>query len=219
MKKHKKTFILISGGLDSSILLSQLLEKYDWIQPVYIRSQNQWEEIELFWLKRFLRVLRNPKLKPLIILDFPLSDVYENLWSITGKKIPGAYSKDEAVYLPGKNIVLLAKTAILASQKKIHDLALAPLKTNPFPDAKRSFFTAYEKVLTKALAFQIRIRTPFLALTKKQVMTMGRNIPLQFTFSCLNPKGKLHCGRCNKCVERKRAFREAEMHDSTRYSR
>jgi 7-cyano-7-deazaguanine synthase len=38
------------------------------------------------------------------------------------------------------------------------------------------------------------------------------------TFSCLAPQGRRHCGRCNKCAERKRAFRQAGIPDPTKYA-
>ncbi|HEY5599987.1 MAG TPA: 7-cyano-7-deazaguanine synthase, partial [Candidatus Manganitrophaceae bacterium] len=45
----------------------------------------------------------------------------------------------------------------------------------------------------------------------------GRGLPLELTFSCIAPKGRLHCGRCNKCAERIRAFRSSGFSDPTRY--
>ena len=39
-------------------------------------------------------------------------------------------------------------------------------------------------------------------LEKQQVMELGRTFPLDLTFSCIAPRNKAHCGRCNKCAER-----------------
>ena len=47
----------------------------------------------------------------------------------------------------------------------------------------------------------------------------GKKLPLEFTFSCLNPKGYEHCGECNKCVERKKAFFAACVFDKTKYKK
>jgi 7-cyano-7-deazaguanine synthase len=43
-------------------------------------------------------------------------------------------------------------------------------------------------------------------------------MPLELTFSCIAPAGSLHCGQCNKCAERQRAFRLSSMPDPTRYA-
>ncbi len=46
----------------------------------------------------------------------------------------------------------------------------------------------------------------------------GRAAPLGLTFSCLAPQRGLHCGACNKCSERRRAFVEVGLHDPTEYA-
>jgi 7-cyano-7-deazaguanine synthase len=54
-------------------------------------------------------------------------------------------------------------------------------------------------------------------MKKAAVMHLGRDLPLQHTFSCMRPMAGLHCGKCNKCAERQRAFADAGMADPTRY--
>ncbi len=239
--------VLTSGGLDSVILIDYLSRKgvrpYALtIQPIYIRSGHHWETAELFWLKRFLKVIRNHRssftpnrsaglnlrykpyetvshVKPLVVLDLTTQDLYQNHWSLTGKKVPGAKSHDRNVYLPGKNLLLISKAAVFCALHKIPNLALGPLQSNPFPDAQPEFFKAMEKALEKGLGFSIKIHVPFLKRSKTQVMSLGRDLPLHLTFSCLSPKKMVHCGRCNKCAERKKAFRLARMVDRTRYAR
>jgi 7-cyano-7-deazaguanine synthase len=43
-------------------------------------------------------------------------------------------------------------------------------------------------------------------------------MPLECTFSCIDPVGDTHCGRCNKCAERRHAFQIAEIPDLTPYA-
>lgn len=205
MRSRKKIAALVSGGLDSAVLLHDLLKKYDEVYPVYLKGGYLWEKAELIWLKRFLKAIQQKGLKPLTILSLPIRDLYRNHWSISGKNTPGAKSRDEKVYLPGKNILLISKAAVFCALQKIPCLALGPLKTNPFPDAQLSFFKLIEKACSEGLDYQLKIETPFLHISKKKVMKLGRNLPLHLTFSCLAPKGLRHCGRCNKCAERKKA--------------
>jgi 7-cyano-7-deazaguanine synthase len=69
-----------------------------------------------------------------------------------------------------------------------------------------------------ALADQrLRIVTPFSKLHKSEVMQLGKDLPLEWSFSCIQPQGREHCGRCNKCAERKQAFLDANMKDPTTY--
>jgi 7-cyano-7-deazaguanine synthase len=94
---------------------------------------------------------------------------------------------------------------------------LGPLKSNPFPDSTPAFYVAYEALFNQALGGELQILRPLEQLTKGEVMQLGRDLPLELTFSCLQPVDGLHCGRCNKCAERRRAFREAGLEDPTRY--
>ena len=52
---------------------------------------------------------------------------------------------------------------------------------------------------------------------KAEVMLLGKDLPLEWSFSCIQPIDHLHCGKCNKCAERKKAFADAGMSDPTVY--
>lgn len=224
MSQDSKVAVLASGGLDSAILIDVLLKKNKIVQPIYIRNGHIWEEAELLWLKCFLKAIRNRRLKPLVTLSLSTQDLYRTHWSLTGKKVPGAHAHDKKVYLPGKNILLIAKASVFCALKDIHILALGPLKTNPFPDARPSFFKAIGRVCSQGLGENLQILTPFLHRSKKEVMGLGKNLSLELTFSCLapvrarSPRPYTHCGRCNKCRERKTAFRQARLIDRTAYA-
>ncbi|MGH8558655.1 MAG: 7-cyano-7-deazaguanine synthase [Methylococcales bacterium] len=41
---------------------------------------------------------------------------------------------------------------------------------------------------------------------------------LEGTFSCIATVAEQHCGRCNKCAERKRAFQQAGISGQTDYA-
>ena len=65
----------------------------------------------------------------------------------------------------------------------------------------------------------VRIIRPFAELRKVEVMHLGLGLPLQWTFSCIHPLAGRHCGRCNKCAERRHAFAAAGMADVTAYDK
>ena len=93
------------------------------------------------------------------------------------------------------------------------------LKATPFTDASKPFLSRYSNVLSQGLNRELRIRAPFLKYKKEDVLLMGRRLPLDLTFSCMNPKGYGHCGECNKCMERKRSFFAAGLFDRTKYKK
>lgn len=209
--------VLASGGVESAALLAWALERYDRVVPLYVRAGLRWERAELRWLQRLVHRLANARLSTPVVLELSARDLYGRHWSLTGRGVPGARSPDPAVYLPGRNLLLLAKAAVYAGLHDLDAVALGPLKDNPFPDATAEFFDAIGLAIREGLASSIRIETPFRDLRKSDLLANRRHLPWAFTFSCIRPVGGRHCGRCNKCAERRAAFAEAGVRDPTKY--
>lgn len=210
--------VLVSGGLDSAILTAQLVQSEPGVQPIYVSTGLAWQTAELFHLRRFLDAIASARLRPLRILEQPTADLYVDHWSVTGDGAPDAATPDEAVYLPGRNPLLLLKPAIWCGLTGIGRLALAPLKSNPFPDATAEFFDDFARLIGQATNGRLAIERPFARLHKRDVMALGAALPLEHTFSCIHPAGWDHCGACNKCAERQAAFADAQLADPTRYA-
>jgi 7-cyano-7-deazaguanine synthase len=213
--------VLASGGLDSAILLAESATRHPAVHPIYVRFGLAWEDVEVLYLHRFLAAIAGPSLRPLVLIDQPVADVYGEHWSINGRAVPGAETPDAAVFLPGRNVLLLAKPTLWCHLHGVPALALAPLQSNPFPDATPEFFAAVQDVLNRAVDGDVRLFQPYAGRHKVDVLRLGRSFPLQHTFSCISPvrvDGQgLHCGTCNKCAERRRGFAEAGVLDPTRY--
>src|SRR4051794_26259914 len=82
--------VLASGGLDSSVLIAELLAAGRRVFPLYVRGGFRWEEAELFWLRRFLRSLKRTGLEPLAVADVPVDWALKGHWGLTGRGVPGA---------------------------------------------------------------------------------------------------------------------------------
>jgi 7-cyano-7-deazaguanine synthase len=214
---HETIGVLASGGLDSSILIGDLLRRGRRVQPFYVRTGLLWQAEELPALERFLGAMAAKELAGLVILDLPLADLYDGHWSLTGHETPGADSPDEAVFLPGRNALLIVKAAVWCQLYGIGELAMAPLGTSPFDDAGDAFFRDFQAAINRGCKRPVCLTRPFGQLNKRQVMTLGRGLPLELTFSCIAPIQGRHCGRCNKCAERKAAFQDAGTPDPTVY--
>jgi 7-cyano-7-deazaguanine synthase len=210
--------VLLSGGIDSAVLLDSLLAGGYCVTPFYVRTGCVWERAEVSAAERFLAAAARPELAGLVVLEMPLYDLYGNHWSLNGVDVPDDTTTDQAVFLPGRNPLLLLKPAIWCWMHNIQHLALATLVANPFADATPEFFHRFEQMLAEATGGQVRITRPLEKLSKERVMEMGRHLPLELTFSCLAPLGHRHCGRCNKCAERQRAFHQLKMEDPTEYA-
>jgi 7-cyano-7-deazaguanine synthase len=220
MTTPDEILVLASGGVDSAVLVANQAAQGHVVQPMYIRFGLAWEQVEEAHLRHFLGRLRGQgEVRPLVALELPISDVYETHWSVSGAGAPDATTPDEAVYLPGRNLLLLAKTAVWCALHAVGRVALGTLQGNPFADASAGFFSGFADLASFALSQPLEVVTPFSALTKAEVLSLGRGLPLEHTFSCIAPAATEHCGTCNKCAERHKAFAEAGIEDRTTYSR
>jgi 7-cyano-7-deazaguanine synthase len=215
---HDGVAVLASGGLDSAVLTAEYLRERRVVQPLYVRFGLAWEETEETHLRRFLDTLQGSGLRPLVTLVLPVADTYGAHWSLSADDVPDADTPDEAVYLPGRNLLLLAKSSIWCALHGYPTIALGTLKGNPFADSSREFFGDVESLVQTAVDHRLEIATPFSELDKAHVLELGRHLQLQHTFSCINPTAGVHCGRCNKCAERQRGFEEASIDDVTTYA-
>lgn len=211
--------VLFSAGLDSAVLLAQASARYGGAQPVYVRAGLAWEEAELQAATRFLPGAGVAS-RPLVTLTVDMRDVYpETHWAVRGEA-PGFDTPDEDVYLEGRNIVLLSKTAVYAARAHLSRILVGPLAGNPFPDATPEFFAAMAAALGIGLGASIAIEAPFLQMHKADVIALGARlgVPFELTLSCMQPADEEHCGRCSKCRERIQAFRAAGLDDPAPYA-
>jgi 7-cyano-7-deazaguanine synthase len=214
-----ETAVLLSAGLDSAVLAAAEARRVR-VYPIYVSAGLAWESEEIAAIERLVAGPPLSALAPLARLTFTVRDLYpESHWAIRGEP-PGFDTPDEDVYLTGRNVALLAKSAIHCARHAIGRIAIGPLAGNPFPDATGEFFEAMARALSLGLAHPIAIDAPFVHMDKAAVIRIGLElgVPLDLTLSCMNPRGGLHCGRCSKCRERRDAFREAGVDDPTRYA-
>jgi 7-cyano-7-deazaguanine synthase len=216
---HEVAAILVSGGLDSAVLCAEMARDVDRVYPLYVRAGLSWEAAEIHWLGKLLDVNPYRRCMPLTFLGLPVTDLYGNHWSTTGRGVPGYDTALDSNYLPGRNLLLLSKAAVFCAMRGITRIAMAPLGDNPFPDGRPEFFRSFERVVEVGLEARLSIEIPFRDLEKPEVIQRGRELPLGLTFSCIHPQGVAHCGDCTKCAERHRAFVESGVPDPTGYVR
>jgi 7-cyano-7-deazaguanine synthase len=217
VNENRKRCVLVSGGLDSAVALAEAAREGP-VAPVYVRSGLVWEPAEMYWLERFLQTIGAP---PLVVLDLPVADLYGPHWSLTGDDPPGADSPDQAVYLPGRNLLLLSKTGVWAAENGCACIVMGPLAANPFPDGTLAFFEAMGRAIGLAMGLggPLPVETPLSGLSKAEVVRRAAGLPIEMTFSCLSPTADhRHCGACNKCEERRRGFAAAGIDDPTAYA-
>jgi 7-cyano-7-deazaguanine synthase len=216
------TAVLLSGGLDSAVLLAEEAAAGE-VQPIYVSVGLAWEEAERNAATRFVEAAPLPPIRPLASLSVDMTDVYPaQHWARAGQP-PAYHTPDEDVYLPGRNVILLSKAAVFCAAAGISRIVIGTLDHNPFPDATPEFRDRMAAALSLGLAHALRIDAPYAQASKAEVIRRGARarLPLELTLSCMNPqpgpRQVRHCGRCSKCRERHDAFVEAGVADSTDY--
>ena len=87
-----------------------------------------------------------------------------------------------------------------------------------YPDCRKEFYQSFEKTAQYGTETKIQIEAPFSDITKAELIKKGKelSVPFELTWSCYFDREK-HCGKCESCVNRKKAFKEANILDPTVY--
>lgn len=208
--------VLASGGLDSAVLLADLARNRT-VFPLYVRAGLAWEDEERAALGRYLVALDNRNVQMVQDLAVDTRALLAGHWSVTGAGLPGADTPDRAVFIPGRNILLIGLAAVWCSLHAVPTVAIGSLGDNPFPDATPDFFAEYARVVSRGLGHEVTVVAPFRSLHKADLVRRFGDLPLEHTVTCMQPQSGVHCGRCNKCAERRLAFKQAGAADRTPY--
>jgi 7-cyano-7-deazaguanine synthase len=131
-----------------------------------------------------------------------------------GGGIPGTY-------VPARNIIFLSyglSYAEAASAGSVY-IGAHQLDYSNYPDCREEFFRSFQKAADRGTragveGAPIKIRTPVLNSTKKEIILKGAElgVPFEHTWSCYRG-GRKPCGGCESCIFRLKAFRDAGIAD------
>jgi 7-cyano-7-deazaguanine synthase len=149
-----------------------------------------------------------------------VKEVYAGVTSLVDEEIPMTAEFSEPIIVPFRNGVFLAVAAAHAASigaQKIFYGAQGSDEAN-YPDCRTEFYEAFEKAVRLGTEKPISIEAPFSGSTKSQTLLKGLElrVPYHLTWSCYKNEAR-HCGRCESCMNRKKAFREAGVPDPTEY--
>lgn len=243
---YRKSFVLLSGGLDSTTAL-------------YIANHNQEklggtvEAVSIDYGQRHVKEAEQAKKicdrlgvhHTVIKLDFAgscmLTDKSIDVPNISYDQIQGI----SPTYVPFRNGMMLARLAAHAQSyvmsvkeqikkgdnySEFKDSLLEDLVTIYFgahaedalnwayPDCTIEFTGAMANAIYIGSYRTTRLNTPFMSLTKGQIVDWGTKlrVPYADTWSCYKGN-ELHCGVCPTCRSRKEAFIAAGVSDPTVY--
>ena len=121
-------------------------------------------------------------------------------------------------YVPFRNANILSVAVSWAEVLKVSAIYLGAVEedSSGYPDCRRSFFDAFEKVVCEGTKpeTKISIITPLIDLSKKEIIKKGMemNAPLNLTWSCYK-REDIPCKECDSCALRARGFQQAGLVD------
>lgn len=125
------------------------------------------------------------------------------------------------VWVPGRNTIFVAIGLAFAEAEGAEIIIVGwdNEEAATFPDNSKEFLESYnETIANGSINDKIMIKAPLIDLDKKEIVELGSEIeaPLEFSYSCYVGE-EVHCGSCESCLRRIRAFKTANIKDKTIY--
>lgn len=213
----KKNVIILSGGLDSVVLLHQRARDIALAITFEYGANNQRREVEC--AKEHCEALG---VEHIII---PIPDIFRHSRSSLlqgAAAVPESADEREisSTVVPFRNGVMLAIAASIADSRGLKGVMIAnhfePVDT--YPDCSVTFIRAMNKATRAGTRSKVEVISPFEYISKADIVKIGATIGVDFakTYTCYKGGAK-HCGRCYTCQARREAFKTAGVEDPTEY--
>ena len=200
--------LILSGGMDSVTLFYHLIAQGVDLACVHFRYGSNHSKRELACAKHHCRK------EGIALQVFDLRKVFKGFKSalLGSEKIPEGHYEDKSMMktvVPFRNGVLLSLSAAVAEDMSIPTIYYGAHAGDHaiYPDCRKSFVNNFSKAAKEGTYQRVEIRAPFQAITKKEIVKIGRVLDVAYskTYTCYKGKRK-PCGKCGACVERMEAF-------------
>jgi len=221
----KKAVCLLSGGLDSSTCLA-LARRDGFACYALSFDYGQRHKIEL---DAASRVAASIGVERHMVAHIEL-DAFGGSALTADIAVPKARSTAEMgngipiTYVPARNTIFLSFALAWAEVLESSDLFIGvnALDYSGYPDCRPEYIAAYQQMANLATRAGVEgrthltIHTPLMHLNKAQIVTLARELGVDFslTYSCYDPgpDGR-PCGQCDACLLRRKGFEEAGIAD------
>ena len=158
---------------------------------------------------------------PLKVIDLSsLKNIYLGVTSVCDENIMMTQNFSQPIIVPFRNAIFLSVAvayAVSVGATKIFYGAHG--SDEPFyPDCRKKFYKSFEETARLGTDENITVEAPFSCGPKSDIIKRGvaLGVPFELTWSCYFAGAK-HCGKCESCVNRKKAFEAAQVQDPTEY--
>lgn len=214
----KDSIIVLSGGLDSTTMLYEYRERIAMAVSFHYGSNHN--DRELAFAKLHCERLGIQHL--IIPLDF-IGQYFNSSLLAGADAVPEGHYNDEnmrSTVVPFRNGIMLAVAAGLAENIGLQYVMIANHAGDHtiYPDCRPEFISAMDAAISNGTYNNARILAPYTNITKADIALRGKLLKIDYaeTWSCYKG-GKVHCGKCGTCVERREALRLAGIEDTTVY--
>lgn len=211
---------LVSGGLDSAVLLADLLHSGHAVTALSCDYGARHNRRELACAARLCRAAGVRR--EVVRLDF-VGRLFRSSLLKGGGDLPrGRYDAAtmRQTVVPFRNGIMLAVAAGLAESIGARGIAIAAHGGDHalYPDCRAPFMRHMGEAMRLGTYARIKLLRPYVACSKADLVTLGARLGVDFaaTWSCY-AGGRRHCGVCGTCRERRAAFRRAGLPDPTLY--
>lgn len=224
----KKAISLLSGGLDCTVATSVFARNYEIHAITFNYGQKSFKR-ELEASKAICDKMGFEH----IVIDLPWLGEISSSSLNTDEDVPEvseddlddlSKSKDTAssVWVPARNMVFTAIATSYAESIGAEKIIVGWDKeeAQTFPDNSKEFLNTFNDLISVGSPDNIIIEAPDIDLDKEDIVRLGVEVsaPMELSYSCYNGTEN-HCGVCESCVRRKRAFKKAGVEDLVKYDR
>ena len=229
-----KVVVVYSGGLDSTVLLTQCKQEYDEVIALNFSygSKHNFAEREAAMVicKRLAIPLYLYDLPALLCGEYDKEGLYHSPGYFlssdllkSGGEIPeGEYGAEnmKSTVVPFRNGIMLALAAGFAESRGFNIIAIANHAGDHelYSDCRPGFIKSCKEAIKRGTDKKVILQAPFTHFTKTEIVKLGFEIgaPLELTWSCYKGEEK-HCGKCGTDLERISAFKENGLIDPVEY--
>jgi 7-cyano-7-deazaguanine synthase len=221
MNKPSKVIALVSGGMDSVAALYQAHRTYGLVGALSFHYGSKHNDREIPFAEQHCRTLGVPH--QVISLSF-INTLFKSDLLQSGGAIPDGHYQEASMkqtVVPFRNGIMLSVAAGFAESVGASVLVIAAHSGDHaiYPDCREEFMQSMSEAIRLGTYDGVEILRPFIHLTKAQIAARGHSLGIDFTqtWSCYKG-GEIHCGTCGTCVERREAFKLANIPDPTTYA-
>jgi len=221
----KGAVVLLSGGLDSSVLLHWVRRELgvgaDLRALSFDYGQRHAYELEMARLQAKRAAVREHRIVPFRFFSEMILGA--SVLTDAGMSIPDGRSLSEfernqpPTYVPNRNMILLSLAAAFAEATRLPLICYGAHRQDAYGywDCTADFVQALNAVLAQNRRDPVKIWAPFVEWDKTAIIRAGVELGVDFaaTWSCYRGSIPPACGVCSTCLERRRAFEKAGITD------